>query len=781
MVSYQIPPDTRAVGTVDPAGDMNMAADMLGLLTSLFAQLAGAGTNADPAGNAANVTAAVGLRTAAALAPGAAGTILTSGGASSAPTFQPAVARAAALPSGGTSLGSNDTTALQSVIDAVWNAGGGVVFIPRGTYYITQLTLRSGVIIWGSGEGSVNADSQTGLLPGTILRAPSGNTSHMIIADPVPSSIAIPQLCNLTLDGNNGKVPSAFSYTATSASPCVFTASGNSAALGTPAYSNGNAVQLSGGTAPTGFTNATTYYVVSAGAAGNPQTFQLAATPGGTAINSTSTGSGTVTQNPQQTANAFDLIHITNQMVRFKFQNLTLYGSPGNGLYLGGNTSMSGAYVYGVNVQHAYGNGIYCDTASDVHFCQCETGVCGQNGIIASSQQCSWTAVKTNLSGALGLGTGTQDGWHITGGSNILAACEAENCAPAVAAGSGNGVYVSGNGNMIDVQASAAGNALLYLDGCKRNDIRLSANSQTNLAQPAYMYVVNGSGATTNKVRIKGSQPGTFPLTAYANLTSSGSELANDFECENEAATGRQTIAYAASITPDPYLGGHIKVGNLTGAITINNPANGHAGSQMVLRLTQDGTGGRVVTFGGAYALLGPAIPTTASTTTVIGFSFDGTTWNESFRNASSSVTLPISTRFAPADPASTVSTSLVMMGLAAGTGPSVYTPVASTKLRITVTGVVSAATASAGIQFAGRYGTGTAPANGAASTGTAFGAGAATVQGPVNDGLMMVIDDVITGLTVGTQIWIDVALKTSNAADAASLVKTGIVVTETN
>jgi hypothetical protein len=83
------------------------------------------------------------------------------------------------------------------------------------------------------------------------------------------------------LAGQGG--PGAFAYTATSASPCVFTATGS-------ALTNGTPVQLLGGSAPTGFTNGTTYYVVAAAGA----TFELAATPGGTAINSTSTGNGTV-------------------------------------------------------------------------------------------------------------------------------------------------------------------------------------------------------------------------------------------------------------------------------------------------------------------------------------------------------------------------------------------------------------------------------------------------------------------------------------------------------
>jgi len=67
--------------------------------------------------------------------------------------------------------------------------------------------------------------------------------------------------------------------TATSATPCVFTWVGNPLV-------NGQTVILGGTAVPTGFTAGATYYVV--GVSGN--TFQLAATFGGAAIASTSTG-----------------------------------------------------------------------------------------------------------------------------------------------------------------------------------------------------------------------------------------------------------------------------------------------------------------------------------------------------------------------------------------------------------------------------------------------------------------------------------------------------------
>ena len=82
------------------------------------------------------------------------------------------------------------------------------------------------------------------------------------------------------------------SYTATNASPGVVTPTYTAAF--TTAFPTGTA-QRHGGSVPRpghprGFSNGTTYYIVNGGRA---TTFQLSATRGGAAINSSSTGSGT--------------------------------------------------------------------------------------------------------------------------------------------------------------------------------------------------------------------------------------------------------------------------------------------------------------------------------------------------------------------------------------------------------------------------------------------------------------------------------------------------------
>jgi len=70
---------------------------------------------------------------------------------------------------------TDDTTAIQAAIDAAETAGGGIVFLPEGSYLVTSgLTLPSEVSLWGSGgEASVVGYSAT---TGSALTVESGGS-----------------------------------------------------------------------------------------------------------------------------------------------------------------------------------------------------------------------------------------------------------------------------------------------------------------------------------------------------------------------------------------------------------------------------------------------------------------------------------------------------------------------------------------------------------------------------------------------------------------------------
>jgi hypothetical protein len=66
-----------------------------------------------------------------------------------------------------------------------------------------------------------------------------------------------------------------------------------------------------------------------------------------------------------------------------------------------------------------------------------------------------------------------------------------------------------------------------------------------------------------------------------------------------------QSISYAATIAPNITTGNIIEVGDLTGDITLNNFTNGTAGDFVEIWFTQDATGGRTITTGTNYIIVG--------------------------------------------------------------------------------------------------------------------------------------------------------------------------------
>lgn len=115
-------------------------------------------------------------------------------------------------------------------------------------------------------------------------------------------------------------------------------------------------------------------------------------------------------------------------------------------------------------------------------------------------------------------------------------------------------------------------------------------------------------------------------------------------------------------------------------------------------------------------------------------------------------------TQTQPADPTGTTNTTGVHMGLAA-----TITPLYTGRVKATVTGNLtnSTATAGDGAKAQLRWGTGAAPANGAALTGNAVGSIQQSVleRATANDLQTFCLIYVITGLTKGTQIWVDLML----------------------
>ena len=90
----------------------------------------------------------------------------------------------------GASTGSSDnTTAIQNALNAAHTAGGGIVFIPPGTFVASNLTIHGQTTLQGTGKDSV-------------LQAKSG-TSGSFIALNTPSADIAVVIQNIMIDANN--------------------------------------------------------------------------------------------------------------------------------------------------------------------------------------------------------------------------------------------------------------------------------------------------------------------------------------------------------------------------------------------------------------------------------------------------------------------------------------------------------------------------------------------------------------------------------------------------
>ena len=137
---------------------------------------------------------------------------------------------------------------------------------------------------------------------------------------------------------------------------------------------------------------------------------------------------------------------------------------------------------------------------------------------------------------------------------------------------------------------------------------------------------------------------------------------------------------------------------------------------------------------------------------------YDGTQFQLTSRAVS-----PAAAGFTPGDPTGTTSATAVHMGLGS---TCTITPRVTGQLLIHVVGDMGTAT-TAGSTFTAqiRYGTGTAPVNGAAVTGTVAGSVVAIILTgyTANDRIPIALVGHVSGLTVGTAYWLDIAITTSS------------------
>jgi hypothetical protein len=152
-----------------------------------------------------------------------------------------------------------------------------------------------------------------------------------------------------------------------------------------------------------------------------------------------------------------------------------------------------------------------------------------------------------------------------------------------------------------------------------------------------FVYVDDSLGFNMTVHEFGGSQNTHFTNFDFGTVgaVASGGVAVNDPQIDPTsniiALTSRlapplQAVAYASSITVDTLDGEVVNVGALTGSITINAPTNAATGQKLTFIFTQDGVGGRTVTWNAVFKVAWTPT-TTASKINTITFIYDGTSW----------------------------------------------------------------------------------------------------------------------------------------------------------
>lgn len=249
----------------------------------------------------------------------------------------------------------------------------------------------------------------------------------------------------------------------------------------------------------------------------------------------------------------------------------------------------------------SYGHGFhFSDNASECHVLNCKAWWPGYG---APRGAFAW---KTNAATLLNPNASSYFVSQYAPNQQMIN-CEAQDAAK-------HGFDIQSHSNRIIGRAGRCEGAVVALSGNARyNSIDIDCSNPDNLsdglaAAPDAMIHHYSGAAVRNHVRVTWHPGDGATHTIKAGYTGGVYDGMNTYLMGNPGAYADTT--YAATKNPDPIMGGIDTT--LTGNITITNPApdrRGH-GMEFLVRLTQDATGGRTVTWGTDFKGVAPAVTT---------------------------------------------------------------------------------------------------------------------------------------------------------------------------
>lgn len=501
------------------------------------------------------------------------------------------------------SRAGDQTSVIQAALNACGASGGGMVKFPGVGYLVSGLTLPNRVGIEGGGQRA------------TMVHLLGGATLPVVAADYTLNNAATAcAIRNIWLDGNSQRAAdTTTTLTANyTAGQTTMTVADNSNFRSSGIFSIGSTMFAY--TAKSGTTSLTGVGVI-----------------GGT-TDASQTSGATLTQkpcgiylakNPYNSGGTIEETFDPHHLISDVFVKNTR----GTGVEAWGQSDDRMRNVW---VAYAFQYGI--KPSFDSALADCTTENTGLAGYLFRHADIKATNCKAFFAGGITAAQGW--GFRIEGtaslieeGINLLSSCTAQDnkadgfslagadhCILAACGASSNGTSAIG-GSYVGVSMSA----------CTRCDISVACTDRVaspNTSQLSALAI--DAACVGNRIWI-----GHGPAGAASNgpAVRSGSDLSGGNDLRVNGQGGSTSVAYAASITPDPYVATTYVVGTLTGNLSVAAPANAHQGAKLRFRLVQDATGGRTVTWDSSFKVSGSAVSTTASKISTVDFEYDGASW----------------------------------------------------------------------------------------------------------------------------------------------------------
>jgi hypothetical protein len=287
-------------------------------------------------------------------------------------------------------------------------------------------------------------------------------------------------------------------------------------------------------------------------------------------------------------------------------RNVTIVNTKDDGVKLEGRGETR---LTAVNVRDGDGIG-FTIAAPDCDLLHCSAGNGGVQGFLITQANVRLTTCKAFYNGRLTAASG--HGFHAQSTVNVHCLnCEAQD-------NNANGFYAQTTDRMAMIGCLAEGNNAGQNGGADQSaaGFKIDGSSYCTIIGEAYSHginvreqkygldVVNGADTLTAVLKSSGNSSGHY-------RSASG---ATNLDLRINAYGGEQDMSYSASRTLDPTRGNYIRMGTLTGDMTIVAPAAGNywTGCEVTIVFKQDGTGNRVITWPASF-LVGTAITATAN------------------------------------------------------------------------------------------------------------------------------------------------------------------------